>query len=101
MNKIPKSFEVGGQLIEIKKVPYCLDNKLGLCSISEGKIFIADKFTCGREAVCSETSKLNTFYHELTHSILDTMGETELSENEVFVCSFSALLTEVMKTMKY
>ena len=44
----------------------------------------------------SEGSKINTFYHELTHSILKTMGETELNDNEKFVCCFSSFLSEAM-----
>ena len=44
----------------------------------------------------SEGSKKNTFYHELTHSILKTMGEDELNNNEKFVCCFSSFLTEAM-----
>ena len=43
---------------------------------------------------------LNTFLHELTHTILDTMGEKELSSNEKFVSTFSSFLTEAIRTMK-
>lgn len=39
-----------------------------------------------------ESGKLNTFYHELTHAILATMGETELDANEKFVSTFSSFL---------
>ena len=45
--------------------------------------------------------KVNTFFHELTHAILDTMGEVELSGNEKFVCCFSSFLTEAINSFKY
>ncbi len=49
----------------------------------------------------SEGSKINTFYHELTHSILDTMGEEELSKNERFVCSFAGFLADAMENARF
>jgi hypothetical protein len=63
------------------------------------KIQIANFITRGVEQ--SYTSKLNTFYHELTHAILKTMGEYELNNNERFVCTFSSLLTEAIRSFKY
>jgi len=41
-----------------------------------------------------------TLYHEVIHSILDTMGEYELSKNETFVQNFSVLLHQFVKTKK-
>ena len=48
----------------------------------------------------SETSQLNTFFHELIHSILRTMGELELNDNEKFVNCFAGFLTEAIRTME-
>ena len=45
--------------------------------------------------------KVNTFYHELTHCILQTMGEHELNDNEKFVCCFAGFLTEAMRNLKF
>ena len=41
-----------------------------------------------------------TLYHEVTHAILDTLGEHELSNNEEFVQKFSLLLHQFEKTKK-
>lgn len=95
MKKIPKDYQVGGQRIEVRNVERCDDNCVGQCCLAGGYIEIADRF--GKDGTQSEDSKVNTFYHELTHSILRTMGEIELNDNEKFVCSFSSLLTEAMK----
>lgn len=49
----------------------------------------------------SKESMTNTFYHELTHSILDTMGEFDLSKNEKFVSTFSSFLNEALGSMRF
>lgn len=93
--KIPSSFKVGGQDIEVRRVERCEDNTIGQCSVASGYIEIAEKHS--KDSIQSAGSKINTFYHELTHSILRTMGETELNDNEKFVCCFSSFLTEAME----
>ena len=99
MNRIPKSFTVGGQDIQVKEVDLCEDCCVGNIILAQGEIQIAKYVTRGIEQ--SESSKLNTFLHELTHSILKTMGEYELNSNETFVCSFSGFLTEAVRSFKY
>ena len=94
-SKIPSKFQVGGCEIEVKRVERCDDDTIGCCILAQDCIEIANKF--GKDFEQGEQSKINTFYHELTHAILRTMGETELNENEKFVCSFSSFLTEAMK----
>lgn len=96
-NKLPKKYVVGGQQMNIKEVGQIEDGKLGNCCVAEGIINIAKQFG---SQIQSHTSKLNTVWHEIVHSILDTMGETELSRNEKFVCTFSGFLTEVLTTLK-
>ena len=93
--KIPSKYEVGGQEIEVRVVERCEGNAFGLCFLGAGYIEIADKVNKGD--LQSATSKINTFYHELTHAILDTMGDKELSNNEKFVCCFAGFLTGAMK----
>ena len=68
--KIPKSYKVGGQLMEVRQIERCDGNDLGSCFLAGGYVEIADK--CNKEDTQSESSKVNTFYHELTHSILKT-----------------------------
>lgn len=96
---IPKQYKVGGVNIQVEPVERLGSGKLGECQLASGKIKIADNFMYDNEQFeQSEDNKVNTFYHELTHSILDTMGEFELSQNEKFVSTFSSLLTEAMRS---
>ena len=92
--KIPSKIKVGGQEITVRQIHHCEDNKLGNCIVASGEINIAEIFN--NDKYQSQGSKENTFYHELIHAILDTMGESELSNNEKFVCSFAGFLTEAM-----
>ena len=97
-NKIPLCLNVGGQTISINIKDRLEDDKLGTCCVAEARIDIAKTFN-GREQAF--TTQLNTFYHELVHCILDTMGENDLSGNEKFVSCFSSFLCEAMTTQKY
>lgn len=93
--KIPSKIRLGGQDAEIKSVERCAGNAVGECHIYEGYIEIANIFN--KDQKQSDTSKRNTFYHELVHSILLTMGEHDLNENEKFVCCFAGFLTDAME----
>lgn len=93
MKKIPSKLNIGGQLINVEIVDRCEGDVLGLCNTAQGKILIANTFDGITQ---SETSKINTYWHEVVHCILDTMGEKELSENEKFVNCFGSFLTEAM-----
>lgn len=96
---IPKQYKVGGVSVDVELVERFGSGKLGECMLASGKVKIAENFMCDNEQYeQSEASKENTFYHELTHSILDTMAEFELSGNEKFVSTFSSLLTEAMRS---
>ena len=88
---IPDKIRIGGQDIRIVKEERLDDNKLGTICVAEGVLRIADNFNNLKQC---ESSKINTFVHEIVHGILDTMGESELSGNEKFVCTFSSLLID-------
>ena len=88
---IPDKIRIGGQDINIIKEEHLDNNKLGTICIAEGILRIADNFSNLKQC---ESSKINTFIHEVIHGILDTMGESELSGNEKFVCTFSSLLID-------
>lgn len=94
--KIPKKISIGGQEIEIKFFPN-LEGTLGKCCLANGLIRIAETFDGLAQ---SPTSIENTYWHEVIHAILDTMGETELSGNEKFVCTFAGFLTECIHSME-
>lgn len=98
MNKIPKSFTVGGQDIEVLNQSTIDGDKLGEACLWNGTIKISEIYKGNKQ---TESSKFNTFHHELIHLILDTMGEYELSANERFVNSFGGFLTEAVKSYKY
>lgn len=48
----------------------------------------------------SESRMRTTFWHELTHAILDRMGRTDLNESEEFVNTLSAFLSGAIDTME-
>lgn len=48
----------------------------------------------------SESRMRTTFWHELTHAILDRMGRTDLNDSEEFVNTFSAFLSGAIDTME-
>ena len=92
--KIPSKIRIGGQDIEVCVVDRIEDEKLGQMCVAEGKLLIADNFSTRRQ---NDTSKVNTFVHEVVHGVLDTMGETELSGNEKFVLTFSPFIEDVIE----
>ena len=92
--KIPSKIRIGGQDINVCIVERIEDEKLGQICLAEGKLLIADNFSTRKQ---SDTSKANTFVHEVVHGILDTMCETELSGNEKFVSTFSSFMVDVVE----
>lgn len=96
---IPERISIGGVSFRVKLVDRCEDNNLGNCCVAEGRIEIAELWDKNRHQ--SEDSKKQTFYHELVHCILDTMGENELSKNERFVNIFASFLNEALKDSRF
>ena len=96
--KIPDYFRVGGQLIKVEFPQKTEDDKLGCCCVAEGIIKIAKTFN-GKEQ--SESSQQNTFFHEVVHCILDTMGRGDLSGDEPFVNTFASFLNEAYFSSGY
>lgn len=99
ISRIPKEYKVGGQRIEVRMVDRCDNNCIGMEFLASGYIEIADYYNKDRKQ--SEDSKVNTFYHELTHTILGTMGKKELNDDEEFVNTFASFLTEAMRSAVY
>lgn len=98
-NNIPLSFKIAGQEIKVLKKEYIDDGTyMGIADLVESIITIADKCTI---RTISLDAKLNTFYHELTHIILDQYGYNTLSSNEIFINQFASLLTSWYMSDKY
>lgn len=96
--KIPNKIKVGGQDLNIVFQDTINGDKMGECCLWNGTIRISEIYKGEKQ---TDSSKFNTFFHELTHAILDTMGEYELSCNERFVCSFSSFLSESIRSFEY
>ena len=97
--RFPSTYYVGGQRIEVSFVEHIPNDHLGTSSVCCGEIKIANKV--GEDKDQSPSSKFNTFWHEVVHTILDTMQEDELSKNEKFVGVFSSMLCEVLNSFEY
>lgn len=93
---IPDRLRVGGQLfnVEYNRDRHNMSN-FGQSSNASCKIILQDECTEGE--LCFQ-SKCNTFWHEVTHMILDSMGYVDLSSDEKFVSSFGSMLNEVMQS---
>lgn len=96
---IPFSVQVGGQRIGIHHVERCSDNSFATSSLAATEIQIA-KYCCNNTKQ-SQQSKINSYYHELIHLILNNMGRADLSNDEPFVCTFAGFLTEAMVTAEF
>ena len=97
--RFPSAYYVGGQRIEVSFVDHLPNDRLGTTSLCCGEIKIANKSDYNRDQ--SPSSKFNTFWHEVVHTILDTMQENDLSANEKFVGVFSSMLCEVLNSFEY
>lgn len=94
---IPKKLVVGGvdYVVNIKDVlNYSGDFGVWL---PQGMIDIARGIEGDR---LSESRMRTTFWHELTHAILDRMSRTDLNNDESFVNTFSAFLSGAIDTME-
>ena len=92
--KIPSKIRIGGQDINISIKEHLVGEKLGTICLATGELDIADNFYNYKQC---ESSKINTFIHEVVHGVLDTMGENKLSRDEKFVNTFASLLVDVIE----
>jgi Zn-dependent peptidase ImmA (M78 family) len=68
-------------------------NAYGLCVYDRNIIYLQDRDR-GKEAINE------TMQHEVIHSILNAMGESDLCKDERFVQGFAVLLNQYIKTLK-
>ena len=96
--ELPCRIEVGGHDIEIQFPNKCNNNNLGQSNAPAGFIRIAQTFNNSEgDNEQSESSKTNTFYHELVHVILSVMDRGDLNNDEQFVSTFSSFLCGAMR----
>ena len=94
---IPKKLKVGSVDYVVKQVEHCGTNDdFGLWR-SQGIIEIANQ-AGGYEV--SESKKMQTLMHEITHAILFAMGREDLNDDEAFVNTFASFLSEAINTME-
>lgn len=93
--KIPQEFDLAGQTFQVIMDPNMrkLSGCCGQTHFDEGFIVIDPSLRGDTKAV--------TYFHELTHAILMTMGMQDLNKDEAFVDTFGNLLWQSFKTAKY
>jgi len=97
---IPKKFKLFGTTINVIWDEMKMDNMKAFGLSEYGK----SRITLSKEDGSEKLSKgkiLDTWYHERTHMILNTMNEAELSRNEKFVDVFSKLLRQADETAEF
>lgn len=89
-----KSFKILGKTVKIVYSKDLEDKRdcLGLWEDDKCRITIQQDLPQGQ--------KEHTLWHEITHCILDSMGEEKLSKNEKFVDLFGGLLHQVVNSLK-
>lgn len=94
--RIPKKFNLHGETVSV-----VFDNMMaeqhgvdGLANYNTNTIKLCpDK--------CNQKYIEKVFLHEMTHFILEHMGENELRSNEKFVDLFANLLLQAFDSMEY
>lgn len=93
--KIPSQIQLAGQTFNIVPDP-AVKKLAGCCGqthFDEGVIIIDPNLK-------SDTLGI-TYFHEVVHAILMTMGQAELNKDEAFVDNFASLLWQAHKTATY
>lgn len=97
---MPETFDIGGVTWSILKDNKSLDEgqKYGDCTFNTSTIRYQD--ISDVKDMRKYDAIMTTIWHEITHAILDSLGENDLSRNESFIKKFSTLLYQVIKTLK-
>ena len=97
---LPRQLQVGRKLYTVSQVQ-CMSRKysMGHTAYVTKQILIASKpYTLHRSYTLVEIE--DTFWHELTHAILEEMGSAKY-DDEVFVDRFSKRLSKAIRTAKF
>lgn len=114
--RIPKEFTLFGHRysIVIEDDLFEKENCYGTADDDEKKIRIQKKqivtksYEDGTDKIIknvpidiTDETIIETYYHEVIHAILDSLGEETLSENEKFVNMMGKAMLEIYLTSKY
>lgn len=93
--KIPETIALTGRTWRVElDSDYCKHTKnMGVCQNTQNTIRLA--YVANGERIPQQEVE-QTFFHELVHACLYTMGNTKLNENEKFVDLFAALLHQAL-----
>lgn len=94
---IPEKFKLNGHVINvIVDDEYCKENKyFGEADFTERIITLCSIYNTKK---LKKSDKEKTFFHELVHMILDSIGEEKLKYDEKFVDEFAVKLYEYEKS---
>lgn len=90
---IPHSFKLFNQSIKVIYKRDLIDKSgaFGIWDYNRATIYLQQST---RKHKLTQEQIENTFIHEATHSMLNLMGETDLSNNESFVHTLSSLIQQ-------
>ena len=96
---IPKSFNLGDRTYTVLVLP-----TMEKCGVMGATYFKSARIEIGKRSkttgVAYRSEEINeTFWHELTHAILNDMGSS-LDRDEEFVIAFSKRLAQAVSTAK-
>jgi hypothetical protein len=99
--RIPNAFYLFGQRITVEWRDDLVDGTdcVGMTRLRKNTIELQKGD--GPQIFRPRSQTEQTFWHELTHWILDLLGETELSGNEKLIDSIGSLLHQAVTTMEY
>ena len=96
---IPKSFKLGKRTYTVQVLPTMSRRGImGSTYFESARILIGKRSKITGVAYKQEDIN-DTFWHELTHAILNDMG-SPLERNEEFVTKFASRLNQVVSTAK-
>ena len=95
--KLPKRITVGRKRFKVEQLPVIKDadgkpTVMGRVNFNLGRIQVSTKYPAAEIR--------NTFWHEMTHAILDDMGH-DLTHNERFVTAFANRLSDAIDSAKF
>lgn len=94
-NPIPVSFECMGTTFNVHRYPELtkISNCMGQTRHNENEVLV--------DAALTGDQLWHTYYHEVIHVILGSLGRQDLNQDEAFVDAFAGLLYQIQKTSDF